>query len=52
MKRRTVTFAEYDAVSKWGRKYLCYLQRAGVKAGLKRQIRRRERREGRREDHG
>lgn len=45
MSRRTVTGAEHDAVSRWGRKYLCFLQRAGVRSGIKRQMRRRERRE-------
>lgn len=48
MKRKVVSAAEYDVVTGW-RRYLCYLQRAGVTAGIKRQIRRRERREGRAE---
>ena len=35
--------AEEDAFSRWGRKYLCYLSRAGVIAEIKRDYRRRER---------
>lgn len=47
MKRRTVTAAEYDV--KYMRRFLCYLQGAGVASGIKRQMRRRERREGKKE---
>jgi len=43
MKRAPLKRAdEYDATSVW-RKYLCYLQRAGVTNAIKRRIRRRER---------
>jgi hypothetical protein len=49
VSRRTVTSAENDAFSRWGRKYLIYINRAGVRSKIKRQARRRERREGRRE---
>ncbi|QGZ17342.1 hypothetical protein SEA_POWERPUFF_44 [Arthrobacter phage Powerpuff] len=38
---------EVDAVSRWGRRYLCYIQRPGVRSAIKRRVRRRERREGR-----
>jgi hypothetical protein len=34
---------EQEVMSSWGRRYLCYLQRPGVKAGVKRGYRRRER---------
>ena len=37
---------EQDAFSAWGRKYLCYLQRPGVRKAAKRKANRRERREG------
>ena len=36
---------EQDAFSKWGRLYLCYIQRAGVRKAAKQQANRRERRE-------
>ena len=35
--------AEYDAFGKFGRKYLCYIGRPGVRKGIKRQFNRRER---------
>lgn len=35
--------SEQDAMSRWGRKYLCYLSRAGVISSIKRKYRRRER---------
>lgn len=38
---------EVDAVSRWGRRYLCYTQRPGARSAIKRRVRRRERREGR-----
>lgn len=43
------TPAERDVITRWGRKYLCFLQRPGVKADIKRGMRRRERRAGRAE---
>ncbi|MCW2901557.1 MAG: hypothetical protein JWO67_3822 [Streptosporangiaceae bacterium] len=39
-----MTGAEWDTLA--GRRFYCYLQRAGVTAGIKRQMRRRERRLG------
>lgn len=39
--------AEQDALSRWGRKYLCYLSRAGVISDIKRGYRRRERNKAR-----
>lgn len=36
---------EFDATSKWGRRYLIYIQRVGVRSSIKRKVRRRERRE-------
>ena len=45
MKRRAVKADEHD-VTGWARRYLCYLQRAGVTSAIKRRMRRRERREG------
>lgn len=43
-KRRLKRSAgEEDALSRWGRKYLCYLSRAGTVADIKRGYRRRER---------
>jgi hypothetical protein len=44
-KRETRPFAEQDAFGRWGRKYLCYIQRAGVRSGIKRGARVRERQE-------
>ncbi|QHB36623.1 hypothetical protein SEA_ADOLIN_41 [Arthrobacter phage Adolin] len=38
---------EYDAFTRWGRRYICYIQRPGVRSAIKRRVRRRERREGR-----
>lgn len=52
MPRKAESFAEQDVVSRYWRKMVCYLNRAGVKAGIKRQMRRRERREGKAEMHG
>lgn len=50
MNRRRITkWFETDAYSKWGRKHLCYIQRAGVRKGIKRMTHRRERLEGRAE---
>lgn len=43
-KRPTKTADEVDVV--YGRRYYCYLQRAGIASGIKRQMRRRERRAG------
>jgi len=51
MRRQRKGEAEQDAFSRWGRKYYCYLQRAGVRAKIKRQVNRRERREGKRIDY-
>lgn len=48
-KRMRKSGAEQDAVSRWGKRYLIYLSRAGVRSGIKRQMRRRERREGKKE---
>lgn len=45
MKRLIKTGDEQDAYSKWGRKYLTYLGRAGVVKGIKKATHRRERRE-------
>ncbi len=41
--------SEQDAMSKWGRKYLCYLSRAGVVSSIKRGYRQRERARARQE---
>jgi len=46
-RRQRKTGAEWDAYSRWGRKYLCYLQRAGARSSIKRMSRRRERHEAR-----
>ncbi|UIW13224.1 hypothetical protein SEA_WARDA_42 [Arthrobacter phage Warda] len=47
---------EVDAVSRWGRRYLCYIQRPGVRSAIKRRVRRRDRHEARqavrRGEHG
>lgn len=40
---------EEDAVSRYWRKRMCWLQRAGAKARVKRRLRRRERRSWRKE---
>ena len=48
MKRKTVTAAEYDVISRW-RRFYCYLSRAGATSGIKRQMRRRERRDAKRD---
>lgn len=40
------TGPEQDAFGTWGRKYLCYMQRAGVRKGIKRDYHRKERRWG------
>jgi hypothetical protein len=45
MKRLRKSGFEQDAFSRWGRKYLCYIQRPGVRKSAKRQANRRERRE-------
>jgi hypothetical protein len=50
MKRKTVSAAEYDVISRW-RRFYCYLTRAGVTSGIKRQMRRRERRDAKSEIH-
>ena len=42
-KRIRKTAEEQDAYSKWGRRYLIYLGRAGVRKGIKRRTHRRER---------
>lgn len=47
-RRRSKTAAEHDAYSRFGRRYLCYLQRAGARSSIKRMSRRRERHEARR----
>jgi hypothetical protein len=39
---------EWDAFSRWGRRYLCYIQRAGVRKSIKRASHRKDRRNGRR----
>jgi hypothetical protein len=45
MKREPCKTAfEHDAISRWGRRWLCYTQRAGVCKAAKRQINRRWRR--------
>lgn len=45
MKRIIKTWEEEDAYTKWGRKYLAYIQRPGVRKKIKRSTHRRERRE-------
>lgn len=35
---------ERDAFSKWGRKYYCWLQRAGVRKSIKRKSHKKDRR--------
>lgn len=39
--------AEWDALSRFGRRYLAYLQRSGVRSSIKRGARRRDRHEAR-----
>lgn len=46
-RRQRKSGAENDAYSRWGRKYLCYLQRAGARSSIKRMSRRRERHDAR-----
>lgn len=41
--------SEQDAMSRWGRKYLCYLSRAGVISDIKRGYRQKERARARQE---
>lgn len=45
MKRIIVNGTEQEAYSRWGRKYLAYLQRPGVVKKIKKATHRRERRE-------
>jgi hypothetical protein len=45
--RERRTAAEWDAFSRYGRRYLAYLQRSGVRSGIKRAARRRERQSAR-----
>ena len=45
MKRLVKTGDEQDAYSRWGRKYLAWLQRPGAVKKVKRSTHRRERRE-------
>lgn len=50
VERRTLKWGdETDICSRWSRRWLCCLTRAGVRSAGKRQIRRRERREGKEE---
>jgi hypothetical protein len=44
-----VSDAEVDAYSRWGRRYLIYIGRPGVRKSIKRITHKRERRQGRRE---
>lgn len=46
-RRQIVNGVETDAYSRWGRRYLCYIQRAGVRKSIKRSTHRRERRDKR-----
>lgn len=46
-RRQMRSGAEYDAYSRFGRQYLCYIQRAGARSSIKRMSRRRERHEAR-----
>lgn len=48
-KRTRHAWELQDATSKWGRRYLIYISRTGVRSTIKRQARRRERREAKRE---
>lgn len=45
MKRIIKNADEQDAYGKWGRKYLIYISRRGVRKGIKKSTHRRERRE-------
>lgn len=47
-RRATKKSDEFDVVTAW-RKYLCYMQRAGVTSKIKTRMRRRERRNARRD---
>jgi hypothetical protein len=47
--RPAVSDAEVDAYSRWGRRYLIYIGRPGVRKSIKRITHKRERRQGRRE---
>lgn len=47
VKRQTVKADEYDTVSRYWRRCVCYLGRAGVTDAIKRRMRRRERRHAR-----
>jgi hypothetical protein len=46
--RKAVKADEQDVVTGW-RRYICYMDRAGVTSRIKRRMRRRERREGKME---
>ena len=48
-KRARHAWELQDAVSQWGRRYLAYINRTGVRSTIKRQARRRERRDAKRE---
>jgi hypothetical protein len=48
MKRIAKDGDEQDAYSRWGRKYLTYLSRAGVVKAIKKRTHKRERREKKR----
>lgn len=45
--RERRTAAEWDAFSRFGRRYLAYIQRTGVRSSIKRAARRRERHDAR-----
>lgn len=47
--RKTKWWFETDAYSKWGRTYLIYIGRPGVRKKIKKLTHRRERREGKQE---
>lgn len=51
VKRRTVKADEYDTVSRYWRRCVCCLGRAGVTDAIKRRMRRRERHQARHELH-
>lgn len=51
-KRARRSWALQDALSKWGRHYLIYINRTGVRAGIKREARRHERREAKQDIRG
>ncbi|HEY1705560.1 MAG TPA: hypothetical protein VGG75_38230 [Trebonia sp.] len=44
-RRATVSPAEQDAFGSWGRRFMCYIQRAGTRSSIKNGAIRRERRE-------